>query len=628
MFAANHPDRVALSPMGALALTNQTRSPARRPAGLAVLALVSWMACHDTQTGQEPDLTPSPDMGGAPPVGEVCLDSGWCWANPSPHGFDYWALWVGSATDVWAVDETGAATHYDGQRLTRFPGISRTDLRAVWGSGPRDVWAAGDAGSIVHYDGTSWRTLPSGVTTDFRAVWGSGPMDVWIVGGKTILRYDGTSLTNVDTGLFQSSVGSIWGSGPRDVWITNSSSMLHYDGASWSSIKNVTNGSQISMWGSGPRDIYSAGVQLIHYDGTSWQPVNDPAVTNIVAQGIWGSATNDVWMVTGGGLVLHYDGSKWSQQDVPAAKVHPYLKGVSGTSPNNVWAAGVGGALLRKDQNGWTSLTQGPGETLSGLWSSGADDIWAVGRSTVWHRGGMGWELVKVPTNCVRDVWGSGKSDIFLVGCQGLVLHYDGAAWTRMTLPSSSDLNSVYGTSPNDVWTVGNNGADGKQSGILHYDGKAWKAMFDTADIHFTATRVWASRADDVWFTFLNGSGGRYDGRALSPTGIPGGPQIHDIRGSASNNVWAAGLNVIWRYDGSKWNSVTPPRPPTSEYYRVWPRGVADAWVTVHEGVAHFDGASWTEMHIAYAITSECAFAESNGQLWLSGDYGALLYRR
>jgi hypothetical protein len=54
----------------------------------------------------------------------------------------------------------------------------------------------------------------------------------------------------------------------------------------------------------------------------------------------------------------------------------------------------------------------------------------------------------------LNEIWGSSATDVFAVGEDGVVLHYDGAAWTLAT-PTRAGLLGVWGSSPGDVYAVG-----------------------------------------------------------------------------------------------------------------------------------------------------------------------------
>jgi len=82
--------------------------------------------------------------------------------------------------------------------------------------------------------------------------------------------------------------------------------------------------------------------------------------------------------------------------------------------------------------------------------------------------------------NWFFDVWGDTlTNDVFVVGQPGLILHYDGANWTKMSMPSgvgSKSITSIFGYNRNDVYACGHNGL------ILHYNGSSWSKMSSGTD--------------------------------------------------------------------------------------------------------------------------------------------------
>ena len=63
-------------------------------------------------------------------------------------------------------------------------------------------------------------------------------------------------------------------------------------------------------------------------------------------------------------------------------------------------------------------------------------------------------------------VWGTSPSDVFAVG-DGTILHYDGSSWSEMNVPEIDgvipDFTGVWGASSSDVFAVGPLGV------IVHY---------------------------------------------------------------------------------------------------------------------------------------------------------------
>ena len=64
--------------------------------------------------------------------------------------------------------------------------------------------------------------------------------------------------------------------------------------------------------------------------------------------------------------------------------------------------------------------------------------------------------------NNLKDVWGSSASDVFAVGGDGTILHYDGnpaGTWSSdIASGTAKNLSGIWGSSANDVFVVGNGG--------------------------------------------------------------------------------------------------------------------------------------------------------------------------
>jgi hypothetical protein len=101
------------------------------------------------------------------------------------------------------------------------------------------------------------------------------------------------------------------------------------------------------------------------------------------------------------------------------------------------------------------------------VWGSSGNDVFSVGYDgTILHYDGAAWSPMSSGTGyALRGVWGSSGRDVFAVGNYGTILHYDGVAWSPMSSGTGNWLYSVWGSSGEDVFAVGNGGT------ILHYSG-------------------------------------------------------------------------------------------------------------------------------------------------------------
>ncbi|MBM4372228.1 MAG: hypothetical protein FJ098_11270, partial [Deltaproteobacteria bacterium] len=82
------------------------------------------------------------------------------------------------------------------------------------------------------------------------------------------------------------------------------------------------------------------------------------------------------------------------------------------------------------------------------------------------------------------SVWGSGPDDVFAVGSEGAVAHFDGARWSRQAGGKVYDLKGIGGIGPDDVVMVGYEGL------VLHAKGNSgWQE--EESPLAGSFRRVW-----------------------------------------------------------------------------------------------------------------------------------------
>lgn len=131
----------------------------------------------------------------------------------------------------------------------------------------------------------------------------------------------------------------------------------------------------------------------------------------------------------------------------------------------------------------------------------------------------------------------------------GVILHYDGQAWTRMESGTSATLDCVHGTGPADVFAAGEDGA------VVHYDGKAWRSL--ASGTSQLLMGLWAASPRDVFAVGMGGTILRYDGTAWRPMASRTTEHFAAFWGRSGHEVFAAGSSgTILRYDGTAWRPV------------------------------------------------------------------------
>jgi hypothetical protein len=91
----------------------------------------------------------------------------------------------------------------------------------------------------------------------------------------------------------------------------------------------------------------------------------------------------------------------------------------------------------------------------------------------------------------LNDVWAAASDDVWVVGVDGLLLHYDGSTWTQVPSGTAASLLGVSGRTADDVWAVGLNGT------LLEYDGVAWAPVASPLEADYWDVAV---RGDVVVF--------------------------------------------------------------------------------------------------------------------------------
>jgi hypothetical protein len=311
-------------------------------------------------------------------------------------------------------------------------------------------------------------------------------------------------------------VGRVVDFGPRPP--TFRSLLLRWNGAAWTAdphprfsgnhqLAGVDAASATDAWAVGSFSEGYAGRTLVErWDGTRWSVVASPnpnptGSNHLAAVKVVPNATSGtLWAVGNYGtpgttigstnLTLLRSGGAWRQFATPAVTVSDVLESVDATGPGDAWAVGWGSTspfggtavaiTLRWNGSRWSSvpIPQPSPVMLFGVEALAPNDVWAVGQTylggahwvpIVVHWDGARWTRSAVGSfpngGALRDIVAFSPNRIYAVGLDGegtnarsLVLHWDGAAWTREATPSPPVGPKLYGVAtvaPATVWGVG-----------------------------------------------------------------------------------------------------------------------------------------------------------------------------
>jgi hypothetical protein len=254
------------------------------------------------------------------------------------------------------------------------------------------------------------------------------------------------------------------------------------------------------------------------------------------------------------------------------------LDAVWGSSPNDIWVAGWitrgnwGTNLVHYNGEIWEDYDYFEAD-LNGMFGLNSNDIWAVGSNLIIpnrdaliaHYNGTVWETTYIDTSItiLTAVWASASNNVFAVGLEGTILHFNGSAWTKMETSSKRNLFDVWGFGSSDVYASGGfSGEVGDTSKpiLLHYDGNTWSSLLDTvAYYHKHISTLWGSSSNNVYFQGVYEKTGLFNGNYIDGWNFVPIPDdntaINKMRGSSSYNVFLVGsFGIVVHYNGRSWH--------------------------------------------------------------------------
>jgi photosystem II stability/assembly factor-like uncharacterized protein len=264
------------------------------------------------------------------------------------------------------------------------------------------------------------------------------------------------------------------------------------------------------------------------------------------------------------------------------------------------------------DPADWTWMSPLPqGHHLNAVWLASPSNVFAVGENgSILHFDGSQWRAQSSGTSYhLHALWGSAANNVFAVGNAGLILHYDGSTWVAMPSGTAAALYAVWGRGGDDVYAAGEGGS------VLHFDGSQWQTVVAPGSLSGLPLRgIWGSAGGELFVVGGTEFGGgvllRYAGgswrsdTALLPTF---NPQLNAVWGSSANDVWAAGgattslsnnvTGTLLHFDGSDWSVIEqPPFFVTA----LWGSGASDLHAVGDKGnLLRYDGQAWSTSSLA-----------------------------
>ncbi|WP_146650950.1 sialidase family protein [Labilithrix luteola] len=284
---------------------------------------------------------------------------------------------------------------------------------------------------------------------------------------------------------------------------------------------------------------------------------------------------------------------------------------------------------------------------------------------------------VAVPADghLLTGVWGSGKDNFWAVGTGGVILRWNGTAWSRVASDTYQSLFAVWGSGEHDVWIAGSRSF--VLHGVVEGGTATWQPLPELSAPYYTESPVtwtetfalaaWGTSADDVWIAgegypagppypvqwttvwrSTQADGGAAWKKALLSTQIQTAPAptIRGLWGADANEVWAVGGHDGPDYStthGKSYRGV-PSSDPDGGFeltwtevdtqsnailHGVWGSGKDDVWAVGEYGTIRHRSAGDPRWSVVPSPTDRHLYAiwgSGPNDVWVVGDYGTILH--
>jgi len=160
------------------------------------------------------------------------------------------------------------------------------------------------------------------------------------------------------------------------------------------------------------------------------------------------------------------------------------------------------------------------------------------------------------PSNLFTCIDGNSECDVYVVGMQGVVYHYDGWNWQKVPVPTDEHLQWIRCYGQNEVYICGDNG--------VLLKGSAKKGFKDVSSVEDNLTWWCLCKFGDK--VYLSSTQGLYawDGENITPvvTGLEPEIETWRVDSDGEKALWSLGTKDLAWFDGTHWQRLHNPSNP------------------------------------------------------------------
>lgn len=197
---------------------------------------------------------------------------------------------------------------------------------------------------------------------------------------------------------------------------------------------------------------------------------------------------------------------------------------------------------------------------IRSIWAFSETDIWFARGGSLVHFDGTNYyndcNMNSLLTGSINKIWGSSSSDLYVVGNNGNIVHYNGTLWSQIESGTEVNINDVFGIIDNrsnerKVFCAASFVLQMGEHKILTIDQNN-----NVDSLHWdTGRRVNSTWSKNGWIVYTSGGGvfNNKSGRWKEEISIPL-YYTNRIRGNGLNEIFAVGdFALLAHFNGADW---------------------------------------------------------------------------
>ena len=223
---------------------------------------------------------------------------------------------------------------------------------------------------------------------------------------------------------------------------------VHWDGSEWE-LKRIPftyNGQTFysaikAILAFNENDIWFGIASLIYWNGMIYQSISTQGVFPASINKMWGTSTNNFYIVGTNGNIAHYNGTNWQRIESGTNANIVDISGIQNDEGKYIKYCAADNLLLKIDgDNNLTSIIVEQGMFLNSVWAASNRLVYTAGNGIVLYRN-ESWQTFHAPEiNTIYRIKGQSYNDIVGLSANLSIFHFNGYSWNSI----QTGLNNIY----------------------------------------------------------------------------------------------------------------------------------------------------------------------------------------